>query len=72
MARRNFPKKRADKNDQWRKEYVRIPEYPYIYIFNIPALRIRCINTCSFYFATGVSDVYDHDHPLIDKLLSQI
>lgn len=72
MARRNFPKKRANKNDQWRKEYVRIPEYPYVYIFNIPALRIRCINTCAYYFVTGVNDVSDRDHPLVDKLLSQI
>ena len=70
MARHNLPRKRP--NDQWRKEYVRIPEYPYVYIFNIPALRIRCINTCAYYFATGVNDVSDCDHPLIDKLLSQI
>lgn len=71
MARRNLPRK-ARKDNQWRTAYVRIPEYPYIYIFNIKSRGIRCINTCSFYFATGVSDVYDHDHPLIDKLLSQI
>jgi hypothetical protein len=71
MARRNLPKK-VRKNDQQRTAYVRIPEYPYIYIFNIKSRGIRCINTCSFYFATGVSDVYDHDHPLIDKLLAQI
>ena len=72
MARRNFPRKRANKNDQWRKEYVRIPEYPYIYVFKIKSMKVKCINTCAYYFATSESDVYDHDHPLIDRLIAQI
>ena len=70
MARHNLPRKRS--NDNWRKEYVRIPEYPFIYVFNIPSLHIRCINTCAYYFATDISNVYDTDHPLIDRLISQI
>ena len=71
MARRNFPK-HTKKKEQWCKVYVRVPEYPYIYLFNIESRRIKCINTCSHYFATGITDVSDNDHPLIDMLLAQI
>lgn len=72
MPRRNFISKRASKNDQWSKAYVRIPEYPYIYVFKIKSLRVNCINVSAYYFATSVSDVHDNDHPLIDRLLAQL
>ena len=71
MGRHNIAK-HSKRKEQWSKEFVRVPEYPYIYLFNIPSHHIKCINTCSYYFATGISDVYANDHPLIDKLLAQI